>query len=53
MDILYLITFIVFAVVFTVCAVKITYGESKHLCKILAFVWWLCAVAQFIHVIVY
>lgn len=53
MDIVYLITFIVFAVVFTIGAVKITYGESKHLCEILAFVWWLCAVAQLIYVIVY
>lgn len=53
MDIVYLITFIVFAVVFTVGAIKITYEESKHLCKILAFVWWLCAVAQFIHVIIF
>ena len=53
MDVVYLITFIAFAIVFTIGAVKITYEESKHLCKILAYVFWLCAVAQFIHVIVY
>lgn len=53
MDIIYLITFVVFAIVFTVCAVKITYEESKHLCKIFAFVFWLCAVAQFVHVIIF
>lgn len=53
MDIVYLITFIVFAVVFTIYAIKTTYEESKHLCKILAFVWWVCVAAQIINMVVF
>ncbi len=53
MKIIDLIVLIAVAIYFTAVAIKITYEEEKSLCKIAAFVWWVCAVASFIHIIIF
>ena len=53
MKIIGLIVLIAIAIFFTVSAIKITYEEEKNLCKISAFVWWICAAASFIHLVIY
>lgn len=51
MEVIYLFVFAVLAFMFTKCAIKSPYEDSRHLSKISAFVFWICTVTQIIKMI--
>lgn len=52
-EIIDLIVCVVFAVGNTYFMIRMNYNEGKRLCKISAFLWWVCTIAQIVKMVAF
>lgn len=46
-EVIELVLYLFTAILFTMLTVKITYKETKRLCFISSFIWWVCVICKF------